>query len=130
MKFKLASSILALFALIGFWVIVFAEFESNLIVLICVVLYVIIPVYGAYGIWVKSRNGIFVSLLFFVMQSVRSIGTDSLIPNIAPISISVPLGNFSNGQGYLIDFFAIFMAVLLAWLLKEVATPNKPHKLD
>jgi len=125
MKFKVASSILAVFTLIGMGLIVFSDFENDLSILICILLYVLIPAYGTYGTFAKSRSAIIVSILFFVWQSIRSVGTGNLIPHIAPITISFPIGDFSNGQGYLIDFFAIFMVIFLAWLLKVAITPNK-----
>jgi hypothetical protein len=129
-KFKVAGSILILFTLIGLFVVIFSDFYSIVSVLIFFVLYVLIPAYGAYGTFVKSRRAIFVSMVFFISQSIRSVGGDSLIPHIAPITLSLPFGDFSNGQGYLIDYFAIFMAIFLAWLLKVLITPNKPFKQD
>ncbi len=125
MKFKVASLILALFSLIGFIGIIYVGFDSDFSLVIGIVLYGLIPAYGAYGTWVKSRIAIFILLLFFVSQCIRSIGTDSLLPNFTPITISFPFGDFSDGQGYLIDLFAIFMVIFLAMLLKEVTT-TKP----
>jgi hypothetical protein len=130
MKFKVASSILALFTLIGLVVIIYSDFESDLSALISILLFVLLPAYGAYGTWVKSRIAILITVVFFTSQSVRNVGTDNLLPHIAPITISSPIGDFSNGQGYLIDFFAISMAIFLAWLLKVVITPNKALKSD
>jgi hypothetical protein len=129
-KFKVASSILALFTLIGLGVTIFSDFENIERLIICSVLYVLIPAYGAYGTFIRSRTGILVSMTLFLFQSIRSVGSDSLIPHIAPITISFPFGDFSNGQGYLIDYFAIFMAIFLAWLLKVVITPNKSLNRD
>jgi hypothetical protein len=130
MKFKVASSILALFTLIGLVVIIYSDFESDLSALISILLFVLLPAYGAYGTWVKSRIAILITVVFFTSQSVRNVGTDNLFPHIAPITISSPIGDFSNGQGYLVDFFAISMAIFLAWLLKVVITPNKALKSD
>jgi len=130
MKFKVASSILALFTLIGLVIIIYSDFESDLSALISILLFVLLPAYGAYGTWVKSRIAILMTVVFFVTQSVRNVGTDNLFPHIAPITISFPIGDFSNGQGYLIDFFAISMAIFLAWLLKVAMTPNKVIKQD
>ncbi|MEW6993818.1 hypothetical protein AADZ84_06065 [Colwelliaceae bacterium MEBiC 14330] len=130
MKFKVASFILALFTLIGLVVITYSNFESDLSALISILLFVLLPAYGAYGTWVKSRMAILITVVFFIFQSVRNVGTDNLFPHIAPITISFPIGDFSNGQGYLIDFFAISMAIFLAWLLKVVITPNKALKSD
>lgn len=110
-KFKVASSILALFSLIGLGITIFSDFENIESLIICSLLYVLIPAFGAYGTLIKSRSGILVSMALFLFQSIRSVGSDSLIPHIAPITISFPFADFSNGKGYLIDYFAIFMAI-------------------
>ena len=91
---------------------------------ISLLLYVLLPAYGAYGTWVKSRIAIPITLVFFVSQSIRSVSSEGLIPNIAPITLSFAVGDFLNGKGYLIDFFAIFMALFLAWLFKVIITSN------
>jgi hypothetical protein len=125
MKFKIASTILTIFTLIGLGITILTDFESELSLFICIVLYVLIPAYGAYGTFVKSRLAVIISLLFFISQSIRHVSEGSLIPHLAPITISFPLGDFSKGQGYLIDVFAIFMVVLLAWLLKDGMLSHK-----
>lgn len=130
MKFIIATSIQALFALIGLGLMLYSNFESNLSLVISVVLFVLIPALGAYGTHYRKRGAIMISIVFFVSQSYRSINADNIIPNIAPITISFPFGDFSTGQGYLIDFFAIFMAIFLAYLFKVVVTPNKRIKLQ
>lgn len=109
---------MALFALIGLGVTIFAGLANTLTVFLCLILYVVIPAYGSYGTFVKSRRAIVVSMVFFVSQSIRNIDNTSLLPHISPISISFAFGDVANGQGYLIDYFAIFMVVFLAWLFR------------
>jgi hypothetical protein len=125
LKFTIATLIQALFALIGLGIVMYSYIESDLSIFISIVFYVLVPSLGAYGTYFKKRSAILVSLVFFISQVYRNISTDNLIPNIRPITISFPFGDFSNGHGYLIDFFAIFMAIFLAWLLKEVIATNK-----
>lgn len=125
MKFTIATLIQAIFALIGLGIIIYSDIESDLSIFISIVFFVLIPSLGAYGTYFKKRSAILVSLVFFISQVYRSISTDNLIPNIRAITISFPFGDFSNGHGYLIDFFAIFMAIFLAWLLKEIIAPYK-----
>ena len=125
MKFNVASSILGLFTLIGLGITISSDFESIASLLVVFLLYVLIPAYGTYGTFVKSRSAILVSIVFFISQSIRNVGSESLMPHIAPISVSFPFGDFSNGRGYVIDYFAIFMAIFLAWLLKVIITANK-----
>ncbi|QIZ77538.1 hypothetical protein [Ferrimonas lipolytica] len=128
MKYKIAVFIQALFSLIGLALITVSGFNSIKSTLIYFVLYVLIPAYGAYGSCVKSRIAIAISLFFFVSQSIRSVSDSSVIPYIAPLALSFPFGDFSNGQGYLIDFFAIFMALFLGWLLKAISCSSTPLK--
>lgn len=125
MKFTIATLIQALFALIALGIIIYSDIESDLSIFVSIVFFVLIPSLGAYGTYFKKRSEILVSLVFFISQVYRSINTDNIIPNIRPITISFPFGDFSNGHGYLIDLFAIFMAIFLAWLLKLVITSNK-----
>jgi len=130
MGFTVATSIQALFSLIGLGITIFSDIEGDLSILVSFILFFLIPALGAYGTHFKKRSAILVSLVFFLSQSIRGIGTDNIIPNIMPISISFPFGDFSSGQGYLIDLFAIFMAIFLGWLLKLVITSNKKIKRD
>lgn len=119
MKFIFASFILAIYSLIGIGIVVFSEVEFkaavNFYSYIC--LYIVIPAYGAYGIWKHKLNAVLISLLFFLSQSIRVIGRDSWFPFAPPFSLGVPFGNFSVGQGYLVDIFAIAMVIFLALLL-------------
>ena len=105
----------------------FSEFESKpvLNLLPYVVLYILIPAYGSISVWKQSQMGLLISLLFFVSQSIRLIGGDSWLPYSPPFSLGLPFGNFSDGQGYLIDFFAISMAIFLALLLWVLTPLNK-----
>lgn len=125
MKFKVASFILALFALIGLGLASVYDFNSVTSLVMFIVLYVFVPAYGSYGTFSKNYIAISVTMLFFIFHSIRSVGSDSLLPNIAPITISFPLSDFSNGKGYLIDYFAIFMVIFLAWLLKATISVQK-----
>jgi hypothetical protein len=124
-KFKTASVLLALFSLIGLVATLYTELESLFISVICMIMFVFIPAYGSYGIWVKNKHAIVITLMFFIWQSVRSVNADNVMPNIAPITVSFAVGDFSNGEGYLVDFFAIFMALFLAYLLKMLITQSK-----
>ena len=125
MKFKVASAIIALYGLIGLGIVIFAGLDNTLTVFLCLILYVVIPAYGSYGAFVKSRRAIVISIVFFMSQSIRNVYHNSLLPHITPISLSFPFGDFANEQGYLVDCFAIFMVVFLAWLFKlELSTKS------
>ena len=126
MKFKVTSIILGLYTLIGVVISGYSQFEQYGSTLLSILLYVLLPAYGTYGIRLKNKTAIIITLVLFLSQSVRIISADALIPHIAPITISIPLGDFSKGQGYLIDFFAIAMVVWLGWLFREVNSANTP----
>ena len=122
--FKFACATLLVYALIGLVICFVVEFESNIDILLVVLLFITIPLIGAYGVWKRNIIAIAVSVVPFVLQSVRSISPDRFIPNIAPITISLPVGDFSNGNGYLVDFFALFMILYLTIMLSKL-TNNK-----
>ena len=124
MKFTLAASIQALYALIGLGLTLHSDIPSDLSRLASFVLFALIPAYGAYGTYFRRPGGILVSLIFFISQSIRRVSPDSFVPDVMPITVSFPIGDFSDGQGYLVDVFALFMAIFLAWLLKSVSDPE------
>ncbi|WDD99300.1 hypothetical protein [Thalassomonas actiniarum] len=116
MKFKLASIVLAIFSLLAIGVVAFSGMENNPLVNIFsyLVVFILIPAYGAYGAWYKRRTALFVALMVFACQSIREVGGDSWFPYFSPFSLAIPFGDFSDGQGYLVDCFAIVMAMSLA----------------
>jgi presenilin-like A22 family membrane protease len=116
MKFKVPSLILVIFASIGFFICVRSGFESYNQTIIAALLYVVIPLYGAYGLWRRKQLAIVVLIIFFAYQCIRSVEPGSAMSFTVPISISLPIGDFAKGEGYLIDLFAILMMVGLAWL--------------
>ncbi|WDE12094.1 hypothetical protein [Thalassomonas haliotis] len=127
MKYKLASAVLALFSLLGIGVIAFSGVEDKAFVDIFsyLVVFVLIPGYGAYGVWYKRRKAMLVTLMVFASLSIREVGLDSWFPYFPPLSLGIPFGDFSDGQGYLADFFAIAMAMSLAILLWPLVVPEK-----
>ncbi|WDE05198.1 hypothetical protein SG34_028550 [Thalassomonas viridans] len=132
MKFKCAGFILAMFSLIGIGVMAFSGFENKplLNIFSYLAVFVLIPAYGAYDVWHKRRKGLLAALLFFASQSIREIGGESWFPYFPPVSLGVPFGDFSDGQGYLVDFFAIAMAMLLAFLLWRLLAADNTVKPD
>jgi len=118
--FKLVSIILAIYSFVGVGIIVFSEFESKpaLKLFSYILVFVLIPLYGTYGIWKKSRKVLLLSLLLFLSQSIRGIGGELWFLYSPPISIGIPFGSFADGSGYLIDFFAITMTIFLFGLLR------------
>ncbi len=127
MKFKFASSILAVYAIIALGVFVFSGYENKGVINLFsyAFLYIVIPAYGAFGVWKHNQSSVFISLLFFSSQSIRTVGGDNWFIYGAPFSLGMTFGDFSDGQGYLVDFFAISMAVLLALLFCILYSANK-----
>lgn len=53
---------------------------------------------------------------YFAAQFVRPLNSDSWLPSNPPVSLGWAFGDFSVGQGRLLDGFALMMALLLfAW---------------
>ena len=65
MKFKFASVVLALFSLLGIGVIAFSGVEDKPFVNVFsyLVVFVLIPGYGAYGAWYKRRKALLLALM-------------------------------------------------------------------
>ena len=124
MPFKIASVVLSLYALIGAFICLTFTFDRGVSLVMVSFLFVIMPSFGAYLTWHKKTLGIFSCALLFAFLSVRPVTTDNILPHIAPITLSFPLGDFTQGGGMLIDFFAIFMACFLAWLGKVSMASN------
>lgn len=127
MKFRFASFIITVYSLIGIGVVVNSEFETKAVfnLLSYIFLYITIPIYGAYGIWKQDLTSVVISLLFFTSQSIRAIDGRSWFPYPPPFSLGVPFGDFSDGQGYLFDYFAASMVIFLAFLVRVLFTSNK-----
>ena len=132
MKFRFASFILAVYSVVGIGVVVSSkqEVKVTLNLIIYVFLYIIVPAYGAYGIWKQRLSSLIVSLLFFTSHTIRSIGVGNWFPYAPPFSLGIAFGDFSDGQGYLFDYFATSMVIFLALLIWVLFTPNKPLKQD
>ena len=119
--FNVTSVIQALYALIGLVIVIVYPFEEVNQTIVALVLYCGMPMVGAYGAWKQRSLYLALALFFFIFQSVRSANAEGVLLNIAPISISVPFGDFANGQGMYIDFFAIGLALLLIILMRKLA---------
>lgn len=118
--------------MIGIALVVSSAFDSHatLRIFSYVCIYIIVPAYGAYGVWKQSLASVIISLLFFASQSIRVIGGDSWFPYAPPFSLALPFGDFSDGQGYLFDYFSTSMAIMLALLLWVLLRSNKQVSSD
>ena len=132
MKFRFASFILSVYSLVGIGIVVSSELETKAAfnLLSYILLYIIVPTYGAYGVWKKNPTCVVVSLLFFTSQSTRVIGRESWFPYPPPLALGLPFGDFSDGQGYLFDYFSASMVIFLVILLWVLFTPNKQINKD
>jgi hypothetical protein len=126
-KFRFASFILAMYSIVGIGVVAFSKPEviAALNLISYIFLYIIVPIYGAYGVWKQRLSSVILSLLFFTSQCIRPIAGKSWFPYAPPFSLCVPFGNFLDGQGYLFDFFATSMVIFLALLVWALLTSNK-----
>lgn len=117
MLFKITSGIVGLYAVIGLLILTFAQIEGMLSILMTSLFYVLIPAYGAFGLWMRNQKVVIILLINFMSQSIRFVGADGILPNIVPITVSFPIGEFNDNGGYLIDLFPIALVLLLFKLL-------------
>lgn len=89
MKFRFASFILSVYSLVGIEIVVSCELETKVVfnLLSYIFLYIIVPTYGAYGVWKQNLTSIVVSLLSFTSQSIRAIGYGSWLPYPPPLAL-------------------------------------------
>lgn len=123
--FTLATAIMAIFSFIGLWIVFLEQYNNPHSLILSTLLYVIIPAFGAYGTYFKRPTAILMAAFYFASQIVRCISHDSFLPNVAPITIALPFGDFAQGKGYLIDYFAIFMAIYCSYLFKRTINLKK-----
>jgi len=125
---------IAIYSLVGLGVFVHSGFENKALINLFsyAILYLAIPAYGAFGMWRHNKSSVIILLLFFVSQSIRVIGGDNWFLYAPPFSLGMAFGNFTDGQGYLVDYFAISMVLILALLLRTLISSNNklsPEKL-
>lgn len=118
-KYKAVSCFLGLYGLIALSLLFFIEITRYVNLIFCSVVYCIIPLYCAFGIWKKKQHAIGLTFIPFILQSIRYVGPDKTIPSISPITVSFPLTSFDQGTGYLIDYLAIFMLFVFIYLLRD-----------
>lgn len=125
MASKVISLIVALYGCIGFVIVTLTKGEDILALISVGLLFGLLPLYFARGIWLQNKSLLIMTALYFLMQSIKYVGSDILLFNTYPISIAFPITDFSNGDGYLVDFFPIFMALLLIGLYRTVHVNEK-----
>lgn len=118
-KYRGVSYFLVLYGLIGITLFVLIEMTSLYELVFCLLVYCVIPLYCAFGIWQKKQHAIALALIPFILQSIRYVGSEAMIPSFSPITISFPLTSFEQGTGYLIDYLAITMLCVLIYLFGE-----------
>ncbi|MEH6544211.1 MAG: hypothetical protein V7721_09730 [Porticoccaceae bacterium] len=129
MKFKVASAIHVILAVAG---IVFLFYAAAMNFPFAgpagyAIIFVVIPLVAAYGIWKQKYWGLVVGLVFFLPQCINYVGEVSSFQFMAPISLGITSEASGEGAFYIFNLFAIGMAVFLVVLLKAGGgnTPNK-----
>ncbi|BBN81486.1 hypothetical protein PA25_14710 [Pseudoalteromonas sp. A25] len=120
----IASIVLSIYALIGLVITIQLNFDTIFEQLISLLMFFIIPALGVYGSYYKKRWALAVACCYFLFRILKSGGSEHVYFAISPISLSFAFGDFSQGQGYLIDFFAICMTLGLFRLI-QVETKRK-----
>ena len=110
---KLAGIILCLYGVTGFGVMAFSEPSHDILFNLVSygLIFTVIPLLGAYGLWFHKSWAMGFTLVFFLLQSVKPFIFLQWLPFYPPISLGIPFGDFTKGTAYLVDFFAIAMAV-------------------
>ena len=88
------------------------------------IVYVAIPMICAIGIWYRERWALPICIVFWLSQTVKPLGGDQWFPYMPPITLGYPVGDVSQGAGFLINAFAIIMALGFALMLWK----NPPEK--
>lgn len=114
------TAILSLYSVIGAVLLLSQLREGWVYLMVNSMLFVVIPLIGVYGMWRRNRTALLLTLLFFGWQSIRRVNSISWLSERIPISLSWPVGDFANGHGVLLDFFAMIMMVLIIWQLVNI----------
>ena len=121
MIIKLLAVLLILYGLIAAMLLMFAQptqtqwfyqFSYSL-------LFIVTPFAGSYCVLKQNRWGIFPLVFLFATQIIRPLTPFEYFPFQAPFSLAIPFGNLSQGEGYLVDFFAIAMLLVVVLMLAK-----------
>lgn len=112
---KTISILLAFYAIVGIIIVMDIAIVNRVYFFETLCLLVLIPMYGSYGVWRNKQIPIVGNIVLFGYLSVRFISGDSV--QAIPISLAVPFGDFSRGEGFLVDFFAISMVIILTSII-------------
>ena len=123
-------SVLVLFASIGLYIAATYEFQGSGALLVYGFLFGFLPALAGIGTWLGQRWALLLALLFFASQSLREIGPDNLLPFARPIALAFPVSDFVGDSVYLVDVFAMTMALIFAYLLWSTRPNPRPAKSD
>lgn len=82
-------------------------------------IYIFCCILAATLLWKKKTSGYAFALLPSVSQAVRPIGDSAWLNLPPPISLGFPVGDFSIGQGFIVDVLALAISVLLIYCLAQ-----------
>ncbi|QLE87478.1 hypothetical protein FLM48_21815 [Shewanella sp. Scap07] len=82
--------------------------------------YTLLPMVTVWLLWLRPRFGLGLSLIWAALLSVRAIGGSSAMMLGAPLSLGIPVGDFSEGTGWLIDPLFIGISSISAVALVQL----------
>lgn len=117
---RILNLIFVSYSILGLASLLLSDWQLISSQVIYAIVYILLPLVGVLAVYKKSSIGLGLQFILFICISIR---IPNLIPNsllAAPISIGLPIGDFSNGSGVLIDLFAIMVAILIAVAIHQL----------
>ena len=115
-RYQLTTALLVIIALIALAIVLLTPASNTSLfrALAYGAVFVFLPLVAAWGLWSEKTWGILLSMLFYLSQCVKPLAILSWFPFMPPVSLAIPYGNFTQGEGMLIDVYAI---TITAWLV-------------
>lgn len=117
----LLTSLLSLIAIIYSWI---NKIPINGVV-VYALLFIVVPAFAGFGVWLQKKWGVILGLLYFVPQIINIQGTYEFI---SPIRVGITMG--TNQTMLYINVLAIVITVLLVKLLRESNSTKFSIKKD
>ncbi|WP_394202692.1 hypothetical protein [Shewanella waksmanii] len=87
--------------------------------------FMLLPLFMLGMLATGRRLGLWMSLFWSLLLCVRGIGQNAFWVLGAPISLGIPVGDFSLGGGWLVDPLFIMLALLSCWGLYRNGNLNR-----
>jgi len=114
-----ASVLHILVSIAGVSVILFSVVNNHSFTgpLVYIMIFIVVPLITAYGIWQRKIWGTIAGLLFFLPQCINYFGQNFSFKFMAPLSLGLTYNTSDKGSFIIVNIFAIGMITLLIILL-------------